>query len=141
MNNKGVFNDKFMLVDRSKEGVAMAEFYDSHLGLALSVENYQPQCLSHLTVLKRRHDHATSWRNVGVVPRFYLSLGSGMYSHFYLQPFDTSREQIPFPVPKDGELYDAVRTEYIEFIYEILLSDYTPMLESLNLIHVLNPTE
>lgn len=139
MYSSDVFKDKFMIINRSIEDGAVVEFHDSHLGLAQGLKDYIPTMLPHIIVLRRRHSDATSWRNVELVPRFYISLVDQIFSHFYLQPFDTSREQVPFPVPKDGDLWEAVRNQDGETIYEILLAEYSPMLCSLDLVHDLNP--
>lgn len=139
MLDKGTFTDKFMVINRSIENGATVEFYDSHLGLALGVADFIPTVLPHIIVLRRRHDCATSWRNVELIPKFHIKLEEGVFSHFYLQPFNTSKEQVPFPVSKDGDLSEAVRNRDIESIYEIVLADYNPMLASLDLIHDLNP--
>lgn len=139
MHTKETFNDKFMVINRSVEDGANVEFHNSHLGLALALKDLIPTVIPHLIVLRRRHSDATSWRNVELIPRFYIHLVDQVFSHFYLQPFDTTKEQVPFPVPKDGDLGDAVRSQDGETIYEILLADFSPMLCSLDLVHDLHP--
>lgn len=141
MKRDTAFKDKFMLVDRRKEDEAITSFYDSYLGLSQAMKDYTPSDLPNLIVLKRRHDHAISWRSVDIVPKFRVSIGSGVSSHFYLELLADPTIRIPFPVPRDSDLADAIAYVDMEQVYEVVLSDYTPMLTSLDLIHDFDPIQ
>ena len=139
LTNKEVFTDKYMVVDRTKEGVAMAQFYDSYNGVANYISQYNEQDLKHLIVLRRRHDGAVSWRNVDLVPKFTIEFLDNRIDMVYLKPNDSNIAPVPFPVSVDTDLFDEVASRNTEGIYELILKEHCRMLELLNLIIDLDP--
>jgi hypothetical protein len=139
LTNTETFIDKYMVVDRTKEGVAITQFYDSMLGVADCLEPYKEGDLKHLIILRRRHSDAVSWRNVDLVPKFQLRFIDDVHGYFEVVPFKDAHDPITFPVPREGELYEAVVARDMEEVYIVLLNDYASMLDSKGLMHDLDP--
>lgn len=138
--DNSTFVDKFMVVDRCKEGVTMAQFFDSYTGLANCIANYRGEDMKHLIVLRRRHNDALSWRNVPLVPRFTINIPQDSVGYIWLDKVGVDDNvPIPFAIPTQCELHDAVCSRDIEEMYTLILRDYEPMLEHFKLIYSLDP--
>ena len=136
--NNSAYTDKFMVVDRLKEGPATALFYESYTGLANCIAQYHEDGIARLMILKSRNSESRSWRTIELIPKFTIEFLDSRYSYFKIKPLD-GLDSIPFGVPTDGDLYDAVRSKDTDVVYDILLREYSHMLLDLDLVHDLDP--
>ena len=136
MNNSS-YTDKFMVIDKIKENNPVVRFFDGYTGVANCVAQYRKHELPKLKVLKSRNDMNVSYRSIDLIPKFTIKFIDDTHSHFYLQPI--GHDPIPFGVPKEGDLCEAVMVRDVEEVYTVLLKDYSHMLLDLDLVHDLDP--